>query len=82
MLIDKNLIKKNKEDEYCETKQWQNNRWKNVERNYTDEDVKKLSGSLNIEYTIANKGSKKLWNLLNTEDYINTLGTYTGNMAV
>ena len=82
MLIDKNIIKKNKEDEYCETKQWQNNRWKNVSRNYTDEDVKKLSGSLNIEYTIANKGAKKLWNLLNSEDYINTLGTYTGNMAV
>ena len=23
-------------------------------------------------------GSKKLWNLLTTEPYINTLGTYTG----
>ena len=82
MLIDKNVVKKNKEDELCETKNWQSNRWKNVSRNYTTEDVKKLSGSLRVEHTIADKGAKKLWNLLNSEDYINTLGTYTGNMAV
>ena len=82
MLIDKNQIKKNQEDEYCETKMWQSNRWKNVSRNYTLEDVKKLSGSLKISHTLADKGAKKLWNLLNSEDYINTLGTYTGNMAV
>ena len=82
MLIDKNVVKKNKEDELCETKNWQSNRWKNVSRDYTAEDVKKLSGSLRIEHTIADKGAKKLWNLLNSEDYINTLGTYTGNMAV
>ena len=82
MLIDKNVVKKNIEDELCETKNWQSNRWKNISRNYTAEDVKKLSGSLRIEHTIADKGAKKLWNLLNSEDYINTLGTYTGNMAV
>jgi isocitrate lyase len=82
MLIDKNLVKKNQEDEYCETKNWQSNRWKNVSRDYSVDDVKKLSGSLKIEYTLADKGAKKLWNLLNSEDYINTLGTYTGNMAV
>ena len=39
-------------------------------------------GQSKIEYTLADKGSKKLWNLLTTEPYINTLGTYTGNMAV
>jgi isocitrate lyase len=61
---------------------WQNNRWKNVTRDYALEDVKKLSGSLKIDYTLADKGAKKLWNLLNSQDYINTLGTYTGNMAV
>jgi isocitrate lyase len=82
MLIDKNVVKKNQEDEYCETKMWQNNRWKNVTRDYALEDVKKLSGSLKIDYTLADKGAKKLWNLLNSQDYINTLGTYTGNMAV
>ncbi len=82
MLIDKNIVKKNKEDEFCETKNWQDDRWKNISRDYTTEDVKKLSGSLRIIHTIADKGAKKLWNLLKSEDHINTLGTYTGNMAV
>ncbi len=82
MLLDKNELIKNKEDELCETKKWQNTRWKDVKRDYNTEDVKKLSGSIKISYTLADKGAKKLWNLLTTEDYINTLGTYTSNMAV
>ena len=82
MLIDKNEVLKNKESQLCETKQWKTSRWKNVHRDYTEEDVKKISGSIKIEYTLADMGSKKLWNLLTTEPYINTLGTYTGNMAV
>ena len=82
MLIDKNEVLKNKESQLCETKQWKTSRWKNVHRDYTEEDVKKISGSVKIEYTLADMGSKKLWNLLTTEPYINTVGTYTGNMAV
>ena len=82
MLIDKNEVLKNKESQLCETKQWKTSRWKNVHRDYTEEDVKKISGSVKIEYTLADIGSKKLWNLLTTEPFINTLGTYTGNMAV
>ncbi len=82
MLIDKNEIIKNKEDQVCETKKWQSTRWKNISRDYTTEDVKKISGSLKIHYTLADKGAKKLWNLLTSEDYVNTLGTYTSNMAV
>ncbi|MBJ57604.1 MAG: isocitrate lyase [Rickettsiales bacterium] len=73
---------KNKEDKIFLTKQWKNNRWKDIKRDYTPNDVKKLSGSLRISYTLADKGAKKLWDLLNSEDYINTLGTFTGNMAV
>ena len=37
---------------------------------------------MRIEYTLADRGAKKLWNLLMSEPYINTLGTYTGNMAI
>ena len=55
MLIDKNLVKKNREDEFCETKNWQSNRWKNVSRDYTVEDVKKLiSKSKGIDAKEAN----------------------------
>ena len=82
MLIDKNEIIKNKENQLCETKQWKTSRWKNIHRDYSEEDVKKISGSVKIDYTLADRGAKKLWNLLTSEPFINTLGTYTGNMAV
>ena len=82
MLIDKNQIIRSKQDQLCNTKQWKTSRWKNIHRDYSDEDVKKISGSVRIEYTLADRGAKKLWNLLTSEPYINTLGTYTGNMAI
>ena len=51
-------------------------------RNYNNEDVKRLQGSLLIEYTLAKHGACKLRHLLATEPYINTLGAYNGQMAV
>ena len=51
-------------------------------RNYTNETVKKLKGSVQIEYTLARKGAAKLRELLANEPYINTLGAYNGQMAV
>ncbi|MBL4952281.1 isocitrate lyase [Neobacillus sp. OS1-32] len=57
-------------------------RWKGITRPYTAEDVIKLRGSIDIEYTLARKGAEKLWKLLNEEDYINALGALTGNQAV
>ncbi|WP_077617193.1 isocitrate lyase [Bacillus sinesaloumensis] len=57
-------------------------RWKGIERPYSAEDVVRLRGSIDIEHTLARRGSEKLWNLLNTEDFINALGALTGNQAV
>lgn len=57
-------------------------RWKGVTRPYSAEDVIKLRGSIDIEYTLAQRGSEKLWKLLHEEDYINALGALTGNQAV
>jgi isocitrate lyase len=57
-------------------------RWMGVTRPYTAEDVIKLRGSIDIEHTLARKGSEKLWKLLKEEDYINALGALTGNQAV
>ncbi|MDQ0162356.1 isocitrate lyase [Bacillus alveayuensis] len=57
-------------------------RWKGITRPYTAEDVIKLRGSIDIEYTLAKRGAEKFWNLLQTEDYINALGALTGNQAV
>lgn len=51
-------------------------------RNYTPEDVKKLQGSLAIEYTLARRGATKLRELLATEPFVPTLGAYNGQQAV
>lgn len=51
-------------------------------RNYTQETVKKLQGSVQIEHTLAKRGAYKLRELLANEPYINTLGAYNGQMAV
>jgi len=51
-------------------------------RNYTQEDVKKLQGSLKIEYTLARRGATKLRELLATEPFVPTLGAYNGQQAV
>ena len=64
-------------------KDWDTNpRWKGIKRPYSAEDVIRLRGSLDIQHTLAERGSKKLWDLINTEDYVNSLGALTGNQAV
>src|SRR5690625_4081766 len=64
-------------------KEWDTNpRWVGVKRPYSAEDVIRLRGSIDVEYTLATSGSRKLWNLVNTENYVNTLGALTGNQAV
>ncbi|MCM3669675.1 isocitrate lyase [Mesobacillus maritimus] len=57
-------------------------RWKGIERPYSAEDVIKLRGSIDIEYTLARRGAEKLWKLVNEEDFVNALGALTGNQAV
>lgn len=57
-------------------------RWNGIERPYSAEDVIRLRGSIDIEHSLARRGSEKLWNLLHTEDFINSLGALTGNQAM
>jgi len=57
-------------------------RWKGIERPYSAEEVIKLRGSIDIEYTLARRGAEKLWKLVNEEDFVNALGALTGNQAV
>ena len=58
------------------------NRWAGVTRPYADSDVKRLSGSVKVEYTLAQNGAKKLWNKLHDLDYVSALGALTGNQAM
>src|SRR6476619_2304145 len=60
----------------------QNPRWKGIRRPYSAADVVRLSGSIRVEHTLAKRGAEKLWNLVNTEPFVNTLGAFTGNPAM
>jgi len=64
------------------TPEWAPDRWRNITRTHTVEDVARLSGSLQIRCTLAEEGARKLWQLLHAEDFVPTLGTFTGNQAV
>lgn len=64
-------------------KSWANDeRWQDIKRPYSAEEVIKLRGSVDIQHTLAEKGAKRLWDTLQQEDYINALGALTGNQAV
>lgn len=65
------------------TKEWETSpRWKGIKRDYSAEEVIKLRGSVNIEYSLSKQGANKLWSLLRSRDFVNTLGALTGNQAV
>ncbi|MDX6770101.1 MAG: isocitrate lyase [Elusimicrobiota bacterium] len=57
-------------------------RWKGTKRPYRGADVVRLRGSIRQHHTVAFLGAKKLWHLVNTEDYVHALGAVTGNQAV
>ncbi len=63
--------------------EWENDpRWQGITRPYAPEEVLALRGTLKVEYTFATAGAKRLWYLLQNEDYIPALGALTGNQAV
>jgi len=57
-------------------------RWEGIKRPYSTNDVKKLSGSVHIEYTLAQNGASKLWDKLHSLKYVSALGALTGNQAM
>ena len=62
------MLDRNQQNQF-KAPEWAPDRWKNIKRNYTPEDVAKLAGSLPIQHSLAENGAKKLWHLLHTEDY-------------
>ena len=64
-------------------KKWDEDpRWSRVRRTYGAEDVVRLQGSLQPEFTYARRGAEQLWKLLQEEDYINCLGALSGGQAL
>src|SRR5690606_15557616 len=57
-------------------------RWQGIKRGYGAEDVVRLRGSVPVEHTLARRGAQKLWDLLHTEPFVNSLGALTGNQAM
>jgi isocitrate lyase len=62
---------------------WDTNpRWKGVQRDYTAEDVIRLRGSIRKDHVLARSGSQRLWELMGTRPYVNSLGALSGGQAV
>ena len=57
-------------------------RFDGIRRDYTPDDVARLAGSFRIQHTLADRGARRLWQLLKTEPYVNTLGALTGMQAL
>ncbi len=68
-------------------KDWaENPRWKHVRRPYSAEDVVRLRGSVQQEYTLAKKGAEQLWKLTygdtSKKGYVNCMGALTAGQAM
>ncbi len=64
---------------------WQTARWQGITRPYSAAEVVNLRGSVLPACTLAERGSEKLWALLNGEakkGYINSLGALSGGQAL
>ena len=62
---------------------WATNlRWSGITRPYSYEDVLRLRGTIQIEYTLAGLGAERLWNLMHADAYVPALGAVTGNQAI
>lgn len=57
-------------------------RWQGIRRPYTAEDVIKLQGTVQVEYSLARRGAQKLWERLHQPNHVAALGALTGNQAL
>ncbi|MDH3706612.1 MAG: isocitrate lyase [Acidimicrobiia bacterium] len=62
---------------------WTDNaRWDGITRDYSAEDVVRLRGSMVPDCTLARAGAAKLWERLQSMDYVHALGAMTGGQAI
>jgi isocitrate lyase len=57
-------------------------RYQGIRRDYTEQDVRRLAGSIHVEHTLAKLGAARLWKLLEERPFVRSLGAVTGNQAV
>jgi isocitrate lyase len=71
------------QDARTRSQQWETDeRWHGIKRPYSAEEVLRLSGSLQVEHTLARRGAERLWRMLHTEAPVAALGALTGNQAI
>ncbi|MFP4184244.1 MAG: isocitrate lyase, partial [Halorhodospira sp.] len=52
----------------------ENPRWKGVKRGYGADEVVRLRGTVEVEYSLARQGAEKLWRYMHEMPYVNALG--------
>jgi isocitrate lyase len=57
-------------------------RFDGIKRDYTPADIERLRGSVQIRHTLAELGANRLWELMQRDGYVNSLGAMTGNQAM
>jgi isocitrate/methylisocitrate lyase len=57
-------------------------RYQGIRRNYSQQDIRRLAGSIHVEHTLARLGAARLWKLLEERPFVRSLGAVTGNQAV
>lgn len=63
--------------------EWKTNpRWQGITRPYSQADVERLRGSMQIECTLAKRGAETLWKSVNSEGFVAALGALTANQAI
>jgi isocitrate lyase len=57
-------------------------RFEGIVRPYSAADVRRLRGSVELRYTLAEMGANRLWQLLHQDEFTNALGALSGNQAM
>jgi isocitrate lyase len=57
-------------------------RWRGITRTWTDEDVRRLRGSVPVQHTLAERGAEAFWRQLHGAEPVFALGALTGQQAV
>ncbi len=57
-------------------------RFAGIRRDYSEDEVRELQGSVVVEHTLARLGAERLWRLLHERPFVRTLGALTGNQAL
>ena len=69
-------------EEFARLVRTHHKRFSNIKRDYSINDVYRLSGSVDIQHTLAHMGAENLWDYLNFNPFVRALGAVTGNQAV